>query len=231
MDFTKFVSMLETSSLFLSRATEFEDPYEGSWPRANRDPQALLKIGVPETLDLSGMSEMSRSMRYWTYVNCWHMNERESAAMWKLYAKTDEAVAIQSTYTILHNCLPDKSYIGVVNYIDYENQMIPFDNVFWPYTHKRLSFEHERELRVIEVDFPSSAAVAAAKAANLQTSDWERETPKGKLINIEIKQLIEAVYVSPTAPPWFFDLVEAVVNRYKCGFNAKQSDMARTPIF
>lgn len=35
MDFTKFVSLLETESLFLSRVDKFEDPYEGATSHAN----------------------------------------------------------------------------------------------------------------------------------------------------------------------------------------------------
>ena len=33
-----------------------------------------------------------------TAVNCWHINEHESAAMWDLYLKSNEGIAIQSTY-------------------------------------------------------------------------------------------------------------------------------------
>ena len=34
MDFTKFVSLLEKSSLFFARADKLEDPFEGYLPRA-----------------------------------------------------------------------------------------------------------------------------------------------------------------------------------------------------
>jgi len=144
--------------------------------------------------------------------------------MWKLYASTDEAVAIQSTYNRLHECLTDKSYVGVVNYIDYEHHLIPFNNAFWPYVHKRLSFEHERELRIVEVDFP--------EAKESDTLNWgDINTPTGKLIKINLNDLLEAVYVSPTAPSWFFELVETIIKRYDYSFSARQSDMLRAPVF
>lgn len=39
---------------------------------------------VPGMLkQLSTLLELSRR---WMYINCWHMNEHESAAMWKSYA-------------------------------------------------------------------------------------------------------------------------------------------------
>jgi hypothetical protein len=77
------------------------------------------------------------------------MNEHESAAMWKLYSTSNEAVCIQSTYRRLRQCLPQCVMIGEVNYINYETQGFAADNGLNFITHKRLSFSHERELRAI----------------------------------------------------------------------------------
>ena len=38
-------------------------------------------------------------------INCWHMNDFESEAMWKLYLKSNEGIAIQSTYQRLIDSL------------------------------------------------------------------------------------------------------------------------------
>ena len=35
MDFTKFVSLLDTQSLYLARADQLSDPFEGSFPALN----------------------------------------------------------------------------------------------------------------------------------------------------------------------------------------------------
>lgn len=85
-----------------------------------------------------------------TCISCWHCNEFESEAMWKLYSvNTTNAVAIQTTCQRLYKALGEDPYIdiGKVKYIDYRKQ---FSNVgmgaFW---YKRKSFEHEREMRVI----------------------------------------------------------------------------------
>jgi hypothetical protein len=77
------------------------------------------------------------------------MNARESAAIWKFYARSNEAVAIQSTYDLLRSCVPANTYVGEVQYIDYETGYLAEDHVFRPYVHKRLFFEHERELRAM----------------------------------------------------------------------------------
>lgn len=39
------------------------------------------------------------------FVNCWHLNEYESAAMWDLYLKNEEGVAIQTTFNRIKKSL------------------------------------------------------------------------------------------------------------------------------
>jgi len=95
-DFTKFVSMLEHRALFFYRVDLLDDPFEGSYSRVNeRLLQALQeKTGIPART-FRTLREFYRWVRQWTVVNCWHVNEQESAAMWRLYAKSDGAVAIR----------------------------------------------------------------------------------------------------------------------------------------
>src|SRR6266496_3905331 len=85
MDFTKFVSMLENGGLFFSRADKLGDPFEGSYSRGNEAMRPIM-YGDLTKKSAAFMAQWSRSMREWTMINCWHMNEHESAAMWKLYA-------------------------------------------------------------------------------------------------------------------------------------------------
>jgi hypothetical protein len=189
MDFAKYVSFLESSALWFSRADKlgetFEgklgDPYEGDISKATLAARLgrFASVGLLDAPDeyLEPMVQHHRNKintyREWTYINSWHMNERESAAMWSLYARTNEAVAIQSTYARLRDCLPSnvyagevsseefpgerldeptQIYVGEVRYIDYETEPIPEANVFWPFIHKRRSFEHERELTDLSTD-------------------------------------------------------------------------------
>jgi hypothetical protein len=51
------------------------------------------------------------------------------------------------------------------------------------------------------------------------------------MVKVALNELIENVHVSPTAPAWFYTLVEDVVNRYGFKFKVRQSDMADKPIF
>lgn len=104
MDFTKFVSFLESKSLYFTRADKFEDPFEGSYPRIN----VLARQHIPEELPeearegyrimLENSGDVNRRWPKYTAINCWHLNNHESAAMWRLYLKSNEGIAIQSTY-------------------------------------------------------------------------------------------------------------------------------------
>ena len=224
MDFTKYVSFLDSKSLFFSRSDSFDDPYEGATSHANVKirPKIYKDSGIREDA-LKALPKFYNFLRQWTYINCWHMNEHESAAMWKLYPQMNEAIVVQSTYQKLFNCLPSENvYLGVVKYIDYENDFIPEDNSFWPYIHKRKSFEHERELRAVVQEHWLSTED--------NKIDWDVKNEKfGKSISINVNQLVENVYVSPESPQWFIDLVENVTKKYGFTFQINKSILAKEP--
>src|SRR5215470_12532868 len=149
MDFTKFVAMLEAKALYFARADRLGDSFEGSYSRANMIGRPeVYKDKIPE----EGLREIARIFSWmpkWTFISSWHLNERESAAMWKLYTRTDESIAIESTFAALRDCLPNNVFLGLVKDIDYETEWVPEGNFFYPFLHKRKSFEHEREVRAI----------------------------------------------------------------------------------
>lgn len=225
MDFTKFVSMLETSSLFFARADGLGDPFEGSYSRGNERLRPVVYKDIPPetfTQMQAHSADFARFLRKWTFVSCWHMNEGESAAMWKLYAKTNEAVALKSSFFRLANELDDKTYVGMVDYIDFETAWLPEGNTLYPYVHKHLSFAHEQEVRAVIQDLP----------INEHGIDRMKEPPVGGVErNVDLQRMLEAIHVAPTCPAWFTRTVENVVRRY--GFNTPviQSSLDAQPFF
>lgn len=230
LDFTKFVSMLDTKSLFFTRADRFEDEFEGSVPKKH----ALLRdVQLKEMVDKGLLNEEYRNDFFQIHnqnakkekgINCWHMNEHESAAMWKLYLKSNEGIAIKSTYKKLVNSLstsPYNIFIGKVTYIDYDKDFFPFNNGFYPFVHKRKSFIHEKELRAI-IWFEDG--INSPLLHNLDLS-------YGLNIEVELDELIDSIYVSPTAPKWFYDLVKSIVEKYEINKELNQSRINETPIY
>lgn len=222
MDFTKYVSFLDSKSLFFSRSDLLSDPYEGATSHANVQLRPeVYKNSIPhEAIDK--FSKFAEWMRQWTFVNCWHMNEHESAAMWKLYAQTNEAVAIQSTYHRFCECLPDNVYVGAVKYIDYEKEWLPEGNCFWPFVHKRKSFEHESELRAIIQEPPYNGDTISVGLPNPES---------GRLVIVNPENLVMRVYISPSAPVWFTELIKRVTKQYGFGFEVTQSLLSKKPVF
>ncbi len=161
MDFRKFVDILDTKSLFFSRSDTFDDHFESSYPQLSvtERPQDFVEQGVPEeTAQL--VSDLSKTFRRFVALNCWHMNSYESAAMWRLYLKSNEGMAIQSTYGQLVKSFhqsEDQIHVGVVSYIDYDSDRIPGLNVLRPFLYKRKSFAHENEIRTLIVRHPAFA--------------------------------------------------------------------------
>jgi hypothetical protein len=156
MDLAKYLLMLNSQSLYFARATLVGDPFEGSSTRAmvatreyiqaNRatDPRLAAWKDAPEELFASWPAIFKRAAGTY-FLNCWHMNEYESAAMWKLYSTSNEAICVRSTYRRLRSCLPGCVFIGEVKYINYDTEGFSPHNGFNFIMHKRRSFEHERE--------------------------------------------------------------------------------------
>jgi len=212
MDFTKFVAMLEEQALYFPNLTALtDDPLEGfvTTPTVENLCKGLNRTdsNVKLTLDLMKLS------RYWIYVSSWHMSEHESAAMWKLYLKSGEGVAIQSTVGKLIESLKKVTFnvsIGMVKYVDYEKDEIPQCSILSLATHKRKSFEHENELRAIITD---------------------RTYIEGLSVPVDLDALIEKIFVAPTSPEWIHDLLTKVVTRYGLNKKVEKSILEQGPLY
>jgi hypothetical protein len=98
MDLAKFVWLLKEKRLFMSRLDKLADPYEGSL--TSRTIQGI-ELFLRQRGSKDGWNQMSKMYRLnqaTTYVCCWHANEQESEAMWRLYCSQGQGVAIQTTY-------------------------------------------------------------------------------------------------------------------------------------
>jgi len=222
MDFAKFVAFLERRSLFFCRADKFDDPYEGATSHANYGMRSEVYGEQIPAQTFENMARHNEWIRQWTFVNCWHMSEHESAAMWKLYARTEEAVAIKSTYFKLQQALPNSSFLGIVHYIDYERDWLPEGNSFWPFVHKRRSFEHERELRAVIQDLPLVENCVLIGNPNPES---------GVSVEVAPEAFVDEILVSPTAPQWFADLVSAISDRFEYRIQISQSKLSQNPVF
>ncbi|WP_281637516.1 DUF2971 domain-containing protein [Flavobacterium marginilacus] len=206
LDLSKFLDLLLSRKLFMSRSDKFEDQYEGTFSEPTFEEIKKLSIDNPDFLNYY------KTHREKVAVSSWHINEYESFAMWQIFTQNSEGLAIQSTVKRLQESLhPEnnyKQYIGEVNYIDYKKEYIPFDDMFFPFLFKRKSFQYEREVRII-TDVTDS---------NIKLND-------GLKINIDISQLIERIYIHPKSENWYKNLVIQLVKQLGFDFQIEKSDL------
>lgn len=203
MSLSKLVDLFSRSALWLSRLDLLGDPFEGSLAEPNR----LLRTTEPQANSMSLSSASS------SFVSCWHAADVESAAMWPIYAPGGEGVAIRTTFRSLIEAVEgDRTFrAGRVRYVDYRTEFIPEGNVFDRIMHKRLSFEHEREIRLV-------------------STLWEPDPPPGLHLAIDLETMIDRVHVSPGSPGWYHEAVAAVIDRFGIGCEVRRSDLDSDPI-
>lgn len=239
LDFTKLVSLLESRALYFAQVERLADsrdqrgdPFEGSYPRSNiaTRPQDLYPFAPEHQSEhmvrlMGEWTDVVRVMRRMTFVNCWHLSEHESAAMWRLYLSSGEGIAIQSTFARLTASFcnaPEEVNVGLVKYLDYQTERIDPLKYFASVLTKRKSYEHERELR---------AVVSQSDPVPTGVDLRDHKFPVGVAITVNLATLIEAVYVAPTAAPWFAALTQTVLRRYGSVAPVHQSDLLAQPLF
>ena len=206
LDLSKFLDLLMSRKLFMSRSDKFEDQYEGTFSEPTYEEIKKLSENNPEFLDYY------KSHREKVVVSSWHINEYESFAMWQIFTQNNEGLAIQSTIERLKKALkPEINYsqfIGEVNYIDYKKEYIPFDDMFFPFMFKRKSFQYEREVRIIS-DLSENA---------VKIND-------GIKIDVDVNQLIEKIYIHPKSENWYKKLVIELVSKLDYTIEIEKSDL------
>lgn len=170
---------------------------------------------------------MAKEQREITFVSSWHCSQDESAAMWAQYLRTQEGIAIRSSYRRLTESF--RSYadfdvlVGLVKYLDYEVDAIPIGNALFPLMYKRRSFEHERELRAV--------IWTLEHGKNVPGSENRFKDVSGIYVPVDVVGLIDRIYICPTAPNWVRELVESLVRRFGFSFPVVQSSLAEAAFY
>ena len=206
LDLSKFLDLLLSQKLFMSRSDKFEDQYEGTFSEPTFEEIKKLSIDNPDFL------KYYKIHREKVAISSWHINEYESFAMWQIFTQNSEGLAIQSTIGRLQEALAPEinfnQYIGEVNYIDYKKEHIPFDDLFFPFLFKRKSFQYEGEVRILT-----------------DIGDSTVKINEGLKINVDINVLIEKIYIHPKSENWYKNLVIQLVKQLGFDFTIKKSDL------
>lgn len=219
LDLPKFINLLMTQKLYLSRIDILSDLYEGSLTKKNF---ANKEIELERLRESGGKIQgpSNQKMRESFYVNCWRIDNNESEAMWKLYCPLNDGVAIQTTYDkLVHSTENEEVHIGLVNYLDYDSETFPSGNVYYPIMHKRKAFEHEKEIRLV-------------KAKSDYWAEEEFDNPDfGLTINWNPSTYLERIYVNPYASSWYFETVSELVKKLDLKLDIEWSNLKDEPLY
>ncbi|MDY0384039.1 hypothetical protein [Trichlorobacter sp.] len=201
MSFGQFSWLIAHENLYFSRLDQHEDGWEGFMPR-NWD------------------KGKSRYIRFTKYINCWHMNDSESDAMWKCYGSPyGETVAVKTSVNRLIKSLERSSVPVYIGSVDYSESDTLETNLYTPVLFKRKAFQHEQELRLCissdscdnPLDF--SPVIQQADALGCQITEMEflkAAGEKGACVSVELNQFVDEIVLCPNRKPWLKEAVEYV---------------------
>jgi hypothetical protein len=201
MDIEKLLSILLDQALFFTstRTIASDDWFEGQFTA-----DELAALGLDPIVFKEIEEKYHATLLSQLFFNCWHMNNTESDAMWKIYVNGNGGVAIASTVARLKQSFrnsPEDISLGKITYAVGTHG----DHVDHPvrrYMRKKPAFSHEQEARLIFFDQNKSHLGRP-----------------GVLIPVDVKVLIEQVVISPKAEAWFLSLTKNVVA--KLGYDIK----------
>lgn len=238
MDIPKLVSILDKSALFFVRSDKLSDPSEGLLTKASvKGWDSLLEEvhaedpskGFVESI-INYAKRIPEKSRLFTYVNCWHVNDKESMLMWSVYANNNMGVSIQSNLKKLKECLQKsqcyyneefvdspKIYTNEVKYVDVNTFIEDCSDPNWNrnnFFKKPDCFEDEKEFRAL-IDL--SPAIFDRLEEKCGFDYLKVIENNGIYAKVPINILIEKIYVCPLAPDWIFNVVKSIANKYGIG--------------
>lgn len=242
IDHSKFIWILQNSSLYFRRTDLMNDPYEGHPPisyledrmedsRSRRD--RINEILPPDGGDAplpstkpSDVLEPFEHFRRCYYINCWHMSDHESVAMWKLYLSSGDGVAIKTNYKTVFSAIKNSGDLEIIggrmNYEDFENEEFDYDNILPAQAMKQQEYSYENEIRYSLYSPPATENEDPdpGDPVNYQYSDQEEGIP----VKINLEELIDEVRISPYSPSYVdTEYWEDILKKYSIDVDVSES--------
>jgi hypothetical protein len=221
MDLAAYIWLLSRAQLYMQRADLFAsmDPMELSWGL----PNVAAHAGTDYAQEAARVRASLRDSIGKYYVNCWHMNELESAAMWSIYGKSQQGIAITSTLSAMAAQFSTRDPMDAdhwrialvgVEYIDHQTTAVQEDNAMRLLGTKSISYGYENEVRLALIP-PVQKDFSAVDGVSLP---------------IDLGTLLTGVYIHPQAPPWFRSAAQSVSLKFGIPEQLLKSSALAKPI-
>lgn len=182
--FNRFIELLENRNIYFAAATQFEDPFEG----------VVSIIPYEQSYVESSYNNAFKELCRLTKISCWHIEEYESDAMWKIYADLGKGIAISTTiekilssmkpFTLPKALAPENLIFGKISYVNLVGNKLNVD-LKKRFFYKHIIFNWEKEFRL---------AISLQMAEEFGMSIPE----KGIYVEIDLHKLIDEIYIGPT---------------------------------
>ncbi|MHC4166282.1 MAG: hypothetical protein ACYSWQ_04940 [Planctomycetota bacterium] len=167
------------------------------------------------------LKDLDAALSGMIFVNGWYLSDIESAALWRLFPKSNEGIAVKSTIVKLSDSIMrgDSKYTAWIGSVTYGHEKVRERKTSTPKSYdsddavftKRACFEHEKELRLVIYSHDIEEPIVCDQ--------------NGLKVPVDIGSLISEVVISPEAPTWIVDLVERVLKKYDFSPKVRQSTL------
>lgn len=202
MSFSRFLWLLQKKQLWLTRADLLGDPWEIALAGeqlahviSRHPPAPFPSRGARRETAIERSKRIIQTWRRDTFVSCWSALEHESHALWRIYCRSTEGVAVQTTLARLKESVGGLQVYRVTYQTPGTAKQTPTltDLV----TKKRPMFAYEQEVRVVLTrDGKDEAEILGHRL------EWDPE------------KNIESIRIHPEADDSFMETVTKAVETY-----------------
>lgn len=216
----RFDEMLKEKRIYFAPAHKFEDPFEGA--------VAVLPYDFPVDPKYSEMEPHEKAfaeLKRLTKISCWHIEDHESVAMWKLYSDLGKGVAITSTPKRLSFSLKpfrlkpeygiEPLWGGNVAYVDLLQtrlQVSMLERFF--FKHNAYSWEQEFRLAI---------SVRLAEEFGVIIPE------DGIFVDVDISELIEEIHIGPEIDEFNRKHIIALCKEFDLGDRVRVTSLLGRP--
>lgn len=198
MDLTRFITLLQSQSLYFSSTSFFPDLWEGEYGLANQLARPKLYGSDSEKIS-QVLTQSTDYFKQRVFVNCWNQSPYEAVSMWSRYVPLSQGIAISTTWEKLtRNIMAEETIYGAkVQYIDHDSDFIPEGNRLNAFLTKQKYFSDENEVRLLHYK-----------------DDGQEINLPGINVRIDLGGLIEGVHLAPGTPAWAYETVSKLCQTY-----------------
>jgi len=155
MDLWKFDDLFKTQELYFCRVDQYakkDDPLEGALSPFGVHGTSASDVAFEVTSRTQEAFEKKVTYRETakgcTFINCWHINDRESQQMWDKYTESSDSVVVITSAERLAASFRNPIFGSAVKYVDLNTPRTEFDerSLFF---YKDVAFKFEQEFRLL----------------------------------------------------------------------------------